>query len=196
MWNERYRTNEYMYGKESNDFLRQAAENLLPGRILCLAEGEGRNAVFLAEKGHKVLAVDLSDVGLKKAQALAKERGVKIEIEVADLAGYEISSESWDAIVSIFCHLPPHVRKELHRKIVNGLKPGGVFILEGYTPRQLGLGTGGPPNRELMMTLDELKGELSGLDFEHALETSREIVEGFLHTGVGEVIQLIGRKPG
>jgi len=196
MWNERYRTNEYMYGKEPNDFLRQTAENLQPGRILCLAEGEGRNAVFLAEKGHTVTAVDLSDVGLKKALVLAEERGVKIDTEVADLAGYEISAESWDAIVSIFCHLPPHVRKALHRKVVNGLKPGGIFILEGYTPRQLGLGTGGPPNRELMMTLDELKEELSGLDFEHALETRRGIVEGSLHTGVGEVVQLIGRKPG
>ncbi len=195
MWDKRYLTDEFVYGKEPNGFLREASRELTPGRVLCLAEGEGRNAVFLAESGHEVTAVDASAVGLAKAQRLATERGVQITTEVADLSGYAIEIESWDTIVSIFCHVPQEIRIEIHRKVVAGLKSGGRFILEAYTPAQLELGTGGPPVRELMMSLAGLKLELAGLDFEHALETEREIIEGSLHTGRGAVVQIIARKP-
>lgn len=194
-WNERYQTRDYAYGKEPNDFLRQISPDLPPGKILCLAEGEGRNAVFLAGLGHEVVAVDSSNVGMKKAQTLAREYGVTITTETMDLAEFEIEPESWDAVISIFCHVPVGLREKLHQKVVAGLRPGGLFVLEAYTPKQLEMGTGGPPDRDLLMTLPELKRELAGLGFEHALETERRVVEGRLHFGTGAVVQIVARKP-
>lgn len=195
MWDQRYSADEYVYGKDPNDFLANAASNLPKGKILCVAEGEGRNAVFLATLGYDVVAVDASAVGLEKAKKLAEERGVSIETIVTDLAGFSIEPESWDGVVSIFAHLPPQVRKELHRKVVAGLRPGGVLVLEAYRPDQLKYKTGGPPMADFMMTLQNLEDELTGLEFEYAVELDRDVVEGQFHTGKGAVVQLIGKKP-
>jgi SAM-dependent methyltransferase len=194
MWNERYAVDEYVYGSAPNDFLASVIERLPTGRVLCLAEGEGRNAVYLAEQGFEVTAVDSSPVGLDKARKLAGQRGVHIETVVADLAHYEIVPESWDAIVAIFCHLPPLLRRAVHAQAVAGLRPGGAFVLEAYTPAQLKHGTGGPPVLELMMTLDGLREELAGLRFEHAFEIERDIQEGRFHAGVGAVVQVLANK--
>ena len=141
MWDERYNTAEYVYGTDPNAFLANVIDQIPKGRTLCVAEGEGRNAVFLAERGHDVVAVDASAVGLAKAQQLAGERGVAIETVVADLADFAIAAHSWDAIVSIFAHVPPEIRKPLHRKMVQGLRSGGMLVLEAYTPEQIKLGT-------------------------------------------------------
>ncbi|WP_018950405.1 bifunctional 2-polyprenyl-6-hydroxyphenol methylase/3-demethylubiquinol 3-O-methyltransferase UbiG [Thioalkalivibrio sp. ALMg11] len=195
MWDERYAEDDYVYGTEPNDFLRAAVANVPRGRALCLAEGEGRNAVFLAQQGFDVLAVDSSAVGLQKAQRLAGDRGVQIETLVVDLADYAIEPDSWDLIVSIFCHLPPGIRRRLHAGVVAGLRPGGMFILEAYTPKQLEWGTGGPPAAELMMTRDALIEELDGLEFEEAVERERDVIEGRLHTGRGAVVQVLANKP-
>jgi SAM-dependent methyltransferase len=158
-------------------------------------EGEGRNAVFLAGHGHRVTAVDGSAVGLEKAKALAAEQGVTIEAVVTDLSDYIIPPDSFDSIISIFCHVPRDIRGPLHRRVVDGLKPGGVLILEAYRPAQLKMGTGGPPVEGLMMTLPDLHQELEGLEFLMAQETEREIREGRAHTGQGAVVQVIARKP-
>jgi len=195
MWDQRYNTAEFVYGEEPNSFLVASVHHLVPGSLLCLAEGEGRNGVFLARKGFQVMAVDSSAVGLQKAGKLAARHKVDLRTVVADLAEYEIEADSVDNIVSIFCHLPPVVRKRVHRAVVHGLRPGGILILEAYTPDQLQLKTGGPPGKEMMMTLHELRSELAGLDFVFARETEREVVEGRLHTGVGAVVQVIARKP-
>ncbi|SHO48821.1 class I SAM-dependent methyltransferase [Desulfopila aestuarii] len=195
MWDQRYNTPEFVYGEEPNSFLVENTQYLMPGSLLCLAEGEGRNGVFLARKGFQVIAVDSSMVGLQKARALAARHKVELRTVVADLAEYVIDPESVDNVVSIFCHLPPEVRKRIHGAVVNGLKPGGVLILEAYTPDQLLLKTGGPPAKEMMMTLGELRSELAGLDFVFAQEIEREVVEGRLHTGVGAVVQVIAKKP-
>lgn len=195
MWDERYQGADFVYGTEPNDFLRSQIEFLPPGRILCLAEGEGRNAVFLAEAGFTVTAVDQSSVGLAKAERLAALRGVRIETVVADLADFPIEPESWDGIVSIFAHTPPPVRRHVHREVVTGLKPGGVLVLEAYRPEQLQYKTGGPPVAEMMMDLPGLRAELAGLDFEYAAETVREVQEGPLHHGQGAVVQIRARKP-
>ena len=195
MWDERYAEDDYVYGTEPNDFLRAAVANVPRGRALCLAEGEGRNAVFLAQQGFDVLAVDSSAVGLQKAQRLAEDREVQIETLVADLADYAIEPDSWDLIVSIFCHLPPDVRRRLHAEVVAGLRPGGVFILEAYTPAQLEWGTGGPPTAELMMKREALTEELEGLEFEEAVERERDVIEGRFHTGRGAVVQVLAHKP-
>ena len=195
MWNARYSTEEYVYGTMPNDFLFEMSRYIHGPNVLCLGEGEGRNAVYLAREGFDVFAVDASAVGLEKAENLADESYVNINTQVADLADYEISPEGWDGIVSIFCHLPPDIRKALHRKVVAGLKPGGVFILEAYRPKQLSYQTGGPPETSLMMSLDELKTELAGLEFYHASELDRDVSEGRLHSGVGAVVQLLAIKP-
>jgi SAM-dependent methyltransferase len=195
MWDERYSSEEYIYGKDPNEFLANAVDKIPKGKVLCIAEGEGRNAVFLAERGYDVLAVDSSAVGLGKAHKLARERGVTIETIVCDLAHFDIEPEQWDGIVSIFAHVPPQVRKELHQKIVNGLRTGGTLILEAYRPDQLKYKTGGPPTAEFMMTLQGLEEELAGLNFDYGVELDRDVVEGKFHTGKGAVVQIIGMKP-
>jgi SAM-dependent methyltransferase len=195
MWDERYSREEFVYGKDPNDFLREKVTMLPVGRTLCLAEGEGRNAVFLAMRGHRVTAVDWSLVGLEKAKQLAQERNVRIETVHTDLSHFRIEPESWNAIISIFAHVPPPLRRVLHREAVAGLVPGGVFLLEAYTPEQLKYNTGGPPAEEMMMTLETLQAELDGLEWLHAEESVREVREGEFHHGEGAVVQLIGRKP-
>jgi len=194
MWDERYSADEYIYGTEPNEFLAGVTSQIPKGKVLCLAEGEGRNAVYLAGLGYDVTAVDASAVGLKKAQRLARERGVEINTVVSDLAEFEIAPDSWDGIVSIFCHVPPAIREPLHRKVVAGLRSGGVLVLEAYRPKQIEYGTGGPPVPELTMTLEGLRKELQGLEFKHAEELDRDVTEGLYHTGIGAVVQLVAVK--
>jgi SAM-dependent methyltransferase len=194
-WDERYGKPGYTYGTEPNGFLRLVVDRIPRGRILSLGEGEGRNAVFLARHGYDVLGVDASTVGLTKAQALAAECGVRIRTEVADIRTYLIDPGSWDGIVSIFCHLPQADRHDLHRRVVAGLRPGGVFVLEAYTPKQLEYRTGGPPVRELLVSLDELRADLDRLRLDIAREVEREVHEGRLHVGFGAVVQVLGVKP-
>lgn len=194
MWDQRYGEPGFAYGTEPNDFLRSVAERIPPGPVLCLAEGEGRNATFLAGSGHEVTAVDLSAVGMRKAAELARSRGVSIHTVVADLAHFPIAPGAWSGIVSISAHVPPDTRRALHASVVRGLAPGGVLVLEAYTPAQVGRGTGGPPVAELTMTLAALRDELAGLTFLHAVEIEREVVEGRFHTGMAAVVQVLARK--
>lgn len=195
IWDERYSDADYVYGIEPNDYLVSVMDHIPRGEVLCLCEGEGRNGVYLAQQGCQVTAVDASPVGLRKARQLAAERGVDIQTIVSDLAAFQIGVDAWDAIVSIFCHVPPDVRAPLHRRCIEGLKPGGVLVLEAYTPRQLEYRTGGPPVAELTMSLEALQRELAGLEFLHAAELDREVVEGKYHTGKGAVVQIVARKP-
>ena len=197
MWDQRYAGEGFFYGKAPNDFLREVAGRIpKDAPVLCLAEGEGRNAVFLAELGYDVTAVDQSSVGLDKARSLAEERGVSVRTVVADLSEYAIEPEAWGGIVSIWAHLPPPLRRSVHAACVQGLKPGGAFVLEAYTPRQLEYRTGGPPTAELMMRLDELEEELAGLAFDIAEEIDREVHEGSGHEGKSAVVRVLARKPG
>jgi 2-polyprenyl-3-methyl-5-hydroxy-6-metoxy-1,4-benzoquinol methylase len=194
MWNERYSSDHYAYGMAANDFLVSMIDRLPGGKILCLAEGEGRNAVWLAEQGNEVTAVDASDIGLQKADRLAKARGVEITSVHADLADYDIGTQQWDAIISIFCHLPPALRQDVHRRCVAGLRDNGMILLEAYTPSQLEYNTGGPPVAEMMMDMRSLRSELNGLEFLHLQECVREIHEGEFHNGPGAVVQALARK--
>ncbi|MDH5471802.1 MAG: class I SAM-dependent methyltransferase [Gammaproteobacteria bacterium] len=194
MWEERYGAEEYAYGKQPNDFLVECIDKIPKGKVLCIADGEGRNAVYLAEHGCDVTSVDASTAGMRKAEQLARERNVTIKTIVEDLADFEIQSSSWDAIISIFCHLPPDLRKKVHKNIITGLRPEGVLILEAYTPEQIELGTGGPKDVDLTMTLESLKTELYGLNFSHATEKKRDVIEGIYHTGCGAVVQLVAVK--
>jgi SAM-dependent methyltransferase len=194
-WDVRYGMPEFYYGTGPNDFLKENGHHIRPGgTVLCLAEGEGRNAVFLASRDFDVLGVDSSKVGLEKAQALAQNAGVKIRTEVADLETYFMAPESFDAVVSIWCHVSHTWRPELHQRVIQALRPGGVFILEAYRPEQLDYRTGGPPTAELMMTLADLRDELKDLELVVAQEIVRDIQEGKGHSGKSAVVQVIGVK--
>lgn len=194
-WDARFSEPGYAYGTEANRFLAEVAAGIPPGPVLSIGEGEGRNAVFLAGAGHPVTAVDASAVGLAKARALADERGVRIETVVADLAGYPIAPGAWSGIVSVFVHLPPPLRATVHRAVISGLRPGGAFVLEAYTPAQLGFGSGGPRDATLLVTLETLRRELAGLDLEIGREIERDVTEGKYHGGRAAVVQVLARRP-
>lgn len=191
-WDERYRGDAYAYGREPNEFLRGEAHRIPRGDVLCLAEGEGRNAVFLAGLGHRVTAVDFSTEGLRKAERLAKDSGVTIELVQADLATYEPRLDAYAGIVSIFAHTPAETRRRIHAWVPRALAPGGVFVLEAYTPNQIAFGTGGPKNPALCMTLDELRGDLAALDLVILREVERDVHEGALHGGRSATVQVVG----
>jgi SAM-dependent methyltransferase len=195
-WDARYAEPALAYGDQPNDFVREVADRIPPGPVLCLAEGQGRNAVFLAERGHAVTAVDQSAVGLERARALAASRGVHIETVVADLADWTIPAAPWSAVVLIFAHLPPPLRARVHGAAAAALAPGGVVVLEAYGPDQLRFGTGGPPVPELLFTTEQLEADFAGLTPELSVALEREIHEGQYHHGPSAVVRLLARKPG
>lgn len=194
-WDGRYSEPGYAYGMAPNDFIVAVSGSIPRGRILSLAEGEGRNAVFLASLGCNVTAVDSSAVGLRKTGALAAERGVAITTVVADLGDYIIEPEHWDGIVSCYCHIPSAIRAPLHQAVVRGLIPGGVFVLEGFSKEQLAYRSGGPQDPDLLMSIDDLKEELRGLEFIRAAVLERDVREGTRHTGLASVVQILAIKP-
>jgi len=195
MWDDRYNTNEYIFGTDPNAFLVSVTDQIPKGRVLCIAEGEGRNGVHLSRKGYDVTAVDGSSVALQKAEKLAESYGVKIKTITADLAEYQIKKNSWDAVIAIFCHLPPDLRKEVHKQAVNGLRPGGVLVLEAYTPDQLDYETGGPGDVQLLMNLYKLKEEFEGLEFIIGREIVRDVIDGDQIVGKSAVVQILAKKP-
>lgn len=193
-WDERYGVDGYIYGKEPNDFLKQHVDSLPHGSVMCLADGEGRNSVFVASTGRATWSVDLSTQGARRTMQLASERKVEVHTETANLATCDLGENRWDAIISIFAHMPKDVRVDLHQRVIRALKPGGVFLLEAYTPAQVGRGTGGPQDASLAMQLKDLRSELSPLTFDIAQEIERNVVEGIGHTGLASVVQVIARK--
>jgi SAM-dependent methyltransferase len=192
MWNERYGKPEYAFGTKPNDFLVSVASQIPQGRILCLGEGEGRNAVYLASLGYEVVAVDQSEVGLAKAEKLAAQQGVQIQTIVADLAGFIIEPNTWQGVVSIFCHLPSVLWQQVHSDAIAGLTSGGMLVLESYTPRQLEFKTGGPSNEDMLVSLETVKSKLTRLHWKIAREIDREVLEGSYHTGLAAVVQVFG----
>ncbi|ACB74726.1 class I SAM-dependent methyltransferase [Opitutus terrae] len=195
-WNARYSAADYVYGTAPNGFLVDCAAHIPSGPVLCLGEGEGRNAVFLAGRGHAVTAVDQSEVGLAKARRLAAERGVSLATVVTDISDYAIAPGAWAAVVSIFFHLPPALRRRVHQQAAAGLQSGGVIILEAYTPAQIRFRTGGPVDSpELLMALSDLQEDFAGLELRIGRELEREVREGANHRGHGAVVQVLARKP-
>ncbi len=193
MWNQRYNSDEFVYGTEPNTFLVENAK-LLTSPVLSLAEGEGRNAVFLASLGLDVLGVDGSEVGLAKAHQLANSKGVKIRTEVADLAMYQAPANFCGSVVSISAHLPSDVRRRLYPSVEQSLKPGGIILLEAYSKSQLSRDTGGPKDPDMLMTAADIVKEFPNCDVILCHEIEREVVEGEFHTGLASVVQFIGKK--
>ncbi len=194
-WDDRYLANDYIFGTSPNDFLREEASRIPLGKVLCLGEGEGRNAVHLALAGYTVTAVDQSLVGLNKASALAHARGVALLTEVVDVTTYSLGKSQWQGITSIFLHLPPPARRSLHERVGEALAPGGVYLLEGYAKEQVNFGTGGPKAAELLLRLEEVVAELAPLEIIRAEALERPVVEGSAHTGRAAVVQIVARKP-
>jgi SAM-dependent methyltransferase len=194
IWNERYSAAEYVYGTEPNTFLAQHA-SILSGPVLSLAEGEGRNAVFLASLGLDVLGVDASSVGLAKARKLAETRGVRIRTEVVDLRDYAPPPASFGAVVSIFGHLPADLRARVHAQIVRTLRPGGLLLLEAYSKAQIARDTGGPKDIDMLLSAALLRADFPQFEILHLQETARNVTEGKYHTGLASVVQFIARKP-
>jgi SAM-dependent methyltransferase len=193
MWNQRYASDEFVYGTEPNAFLVEHAK-LLVGPVLSLAEGEGRNAVFLASRGLDVLGVDGSDVGLAKAHKLAASKGVVIRTEVADLATYEPRENFYGSVISISAHLPGDLRRRLYPLVERSLKPGGVLLLEAYSKAQISRDTGGPKDLDMLMSRGDLEKEFPNCEPILAREIEREVSEGRFHTGLASVVQFIARK--
>ena len=192
-WNERYASGEYLYGTDPNSFLLEHSA-LLTGPVLSLSEGEGRNAVFLAVHGLKVHGVDNSEVGLEKAKALAKSKGVEIQTEVADLANFEPKKNFYGSVISISAHLPSAIRNKLYPLVEQCLKPGGIILLEAYAESQLARNTGGPKDADMLMTVAKLEREFPNCEPILVRELEREVSEGEGHTGLASVVQFIACK--
>jgi SAM-dependent methyltransferase len=196
-WESRFAKPEYEFGKAPNDFLVRC-KKLLPkcGKALAVADGEGRNGVWLAEQGLDVLSTDFSPAAQKKAQALAAERGVTIAVEQADVHAWPYPDAAFDVVVEIFTQFStPAERQKKWAGMRRALKPGGLLILEGYTPKQLQYGTGGPKQIEHLYTramLEQTFGDFRDLKI---VEEEREMNEGAGHAGMSAVIGLTGRKP-
>jgi hypothetical protein len=195
-WNQRYTAEEFAYGIEPNDFLVSVTPQFVPGgSVLCLADGEGRNGVWLARQSFAVTSIDIAERGLDKASALATRYGVPIQTRHADLASCDLGIEAWDVIISIFLHLPKRVRQDLHRRCVAALRPGGLMVFEAYGTGQAGRGTGGPPEPQLLAAIEDLEQEFPGCQWLHRHVGLREVHEGRHHDGLGEVVQVLAQKP-
>lgn len=195
-WNARYATDEYVFGTAPNAFLASQTAFVHPGmRALAIADGEGRNGVWLAEQGAAVHAIDVSPFALEKARKLAAARGVELETEEADALTWHWPAAPYDLVVAIFIQFaPPPARDRVIDGIRRTLKPGGVLILQGYTPRQVEFGTGGPPNAENMYTAALLREWFGDWDILHLREHESFISEGSHHHGQSALIDLVARK--
>lgn len=202
-WNARYAAEGYSYGTEPNEFLVQCLPQLqlMPrgASVLCLADGEGRNGVWLACQGFAVTSLDIAEEGLRKTRALAENAGVALQTQQADVTVFAPPERSWDAIVSIFLHLPAGPRRALHQRCFEALRPGGLFVFEAYSPEQLAFGTGGPKEIALLPTLANVEGDFAGFPgatIVHRFSGLRSVIEGPLHSGDGHVVQLVVRRDG
>jgi len=196
MWDERYAGGEYFFGTRPNVFMA-SQRHLLKSGMSCLAvaDGEGRNGVWLVQQGLKVRSVDSSAVAASKADKLAQQKCVKLDFEVADLLNWDWGEIRYDVVVAIFIQFAtPAQRTQLFCSMKNCLKPGGLLLLQGYTPRQLEYGTGGPPVAENMYTEPMLRKAFSEMEILHLAEHDSEINEGCGHHGISALVDLVARK--
>ena len=193
-WDQRYAAQEYVYGTEPNNFLKEKLTLLKPGRILFPAEGEGRNAVYAASLGWQTDAFDQSVEGQRKALLLANAKGVTINYYIESLDSWYPAADQYDCITLIFVHLPDSQRQQVHRAAVRALKPGGILILEAFSIKQLTRASGGPKTADMLYTSEMLKDDFKMLSSVETCETQVTLDEGPLHQGLAEVVQLSGFK--
>jgi SAM-dependent methyltransferase len=197
LWDSRYDRPDYLFGTEPAAFLTRHARVLPPkSRILCVADGEGRNSVYLAGLGHDVTAFDQSGVALAKARRLAQDNAVTVTFAQSGIEAWDWS-QPYDAVLGVFIQfIGPEGRGQLFADIARAIRPGGVLLLHGYAPRQVGYGTGGPSAVANMYTLDLLRDSFAGWDVLHAADYDAEISEGVGHSGGSGLIDFVARKPG
>ena len=208
-WEERFSRPGFMFGDAPNAFLRSQAHLFAPvaaipgARVLVPGDGEGRNGVWLAEQGLDVLSLDLAEAGMRKARALAAERGVQIEARQADLTRWAWPDAAFDAVVSVFVHLPPAERQVVHAGMWRALRPGGLLVMEAFRPEQAavqrrspdGRGSGGPPDPALLFSAAVLRGDFPGAEWLLLEETETILAEGTHHVGPAAVTRGVARRP-
>ena len=195
-WNQRFSSKEYLFGTEPNAFLASVQHLLQSGQsAIAVADGEGRNGVWMAKLGLDVLSVDFSGVALEKARLLAAQNGVKIRTEMADLFSWDWGQDRFNVVVAIFIQFAaPHERTILFSQMKKCLKPSGHLILQGYRPKQLDYKTGGPPQAENMYTAEMLREHFSDMEILHLCEHDNLITEGTAHQGMSALIDMVARK--
>ena len=197
MWDQRYDTDDYLFGTRPSGFLERHAHLLRPGaRALAVADGEGRNSVFMAKKGLDVVAMDSSNVGLEKARRLARDRGVSVDFRLADLGDWEWEEAAYDVVAAIFFQFAdPPFRARIFDGIERSLKPGGLLLLHGYTVEQLEHGTGGPRDAEKLYTRQMLAERFAAWEILRLEAYEAELDEGAAHAGRSALIDLVARRP-
>lgn len=197
MWDERYSQEGYLFGTAPAVFLERHRDRLVPGATaLAIADGEGRNSVFIAQQGLTVTAMDGSAVAVAKARALAAEHVVAVDFHVADILGWDWQPAAYDLVVGIFFQfLAPEQRPQVFEGMKQTLRPGGTLLVHGYRPEQVDYGTGGPPIRENMYTEELLTEAFGDLQIEVLESYDAEIAEGTGHLGMSALIDLVATKP-
>ncbi|MCD9577107.1 class I SAM-dependent methyltransferase [Flavobacterium soyae] len=198
-WDDRYSSEEFAYGEEPNNYLRDQLEKLNPGTILFPAEGEGRNAVFAAKSGWKVSAFDISEEGKNKALKLADANNVSIDYQVGELETLDFQQEQFDTIALIYAHFPAEIKSAIHRQLDKLLRKNGIIIFEAFSKKHLEYlaineKVGGPKDIESLFSIEEIKADFPDYEIIELEEKEIELNEGLFHNGTGSVIRFIGKK--
>lgn len=196
-WDAKYADDGYLFGTEPNTFLVREGWRLQPGwRVLAVADGEGRNGVWMAERGLDVISVDVSSRAVEKARGLAAERGVRLALHNEDVRSFDMGERAFDAVVAIFIQFaPPGTREAFFQRMRRALKPGGLLFLQGYRPEQVDYGTGGPPYRDHMYTDTLLREQFAGMAIQHLASYDAPIHEGRGHDGMSALIEMVAQAP-
>ena len=198
-WNDRFNENEYAYGEQPNEYLKEQLGGLKKGTILFPAEGEGRNAVYAAKLGWTVSAFDISDAGKNKALQLAEKNNVSLDYQVGELETLNYKNEQFDALALIYAHFPPNLKSELHKKLSRLIRVGGVVVFEAFGKNHLKYQVknpkvGGPSNLEALFSVEELESDFDNFEIIELVEKEVQLNEGLYHNGKASVVRFIGRK--
>ncbi|MBU3566966.1 class I SAM-dependent methyltransferase [Polynucleobacter sp. UK-Pondora-W15] len=196
-WNERFDKAEFIFGKEPNEYLVEQTQKYLKpkDKVLCIADGEGRNGVWLAKQGIQVIGFDASDIALSKAKQFAKENQVEVEYAFSDTDSFDWQANTYDAVIAIFIQFAdPQMRERIFQKTYEALKPGGMFILQGYTPKQLEYKTGGPSLIEHLYTEEMIRDLIKEFEILDLCCYEKELNEGARHAGMSALLGLVARK--
>jgi 2-polyprenyl-3-methyl-5-hydroxy-6-metoxy-1,4-benzoquinol methylase len=198
-WNDRYGNEEFAYGTEPNNYLKEQLEKLNPGTILFPAEGEGRNAVFAAKLGWTVSAFDISTEGKNKALKLAETNNVTIDYQVGQLESLNYHPEQFDAIALIYAHFPAEIKSSIHKTLNQYLSKGGIIVFEAFSKKHLEYlaendKVGGPKDIESLFSIEEIRHDFPNYEIIELEEKEIELNEGLFHNGKGSVIRFVGKK--
>ena len=198
-WDDRYAADDYVYGQDPNEFVAEMAMHIPDGPVLCLAEGEGRNAVYAAKLGWTVSAFDISVEGKNKAIQLAETNNVSVDYQVGELQTLNYKAEQFDVIALIYAHFPASIKSQQHKLLVTYLRKGGMVIFEAFSKKHLEYNAknenvGGPKDLASLFSVDEIKSDFENYEIIELIETEIELNEGLVHNGTGSVIRFVGRK--